>query len=214
MLFKCELERLKCSCVLTLTEKGSSQPVYIVTAILFHEVMDECHVPMLSCLLVSRRDCPSITIICNEAHYLPASKHLTLAICSELQSDWKNQDLFALQNDCQVHFHLWKPFGNGKDGDWDGKKMMSITISHASWLMLFLTCFEIFTACRWNNFFYSWLAVSFVINSGAIFTWVDNVFSHSGKIFFNKNINCTQYKDISHWQSSCPANQWCIQRGR
>lgn len=96
--------------------------MYIVTAILLHEVMDECHVPMLSCLLVSRQDCPSITIIYNEAHYLPASKHLTLTICSELQSDWKNQDQFALQNDCQVHFHLWRPFGNGKDGDWDGKK--------------------------------------------------------------------------------------------
>ncbi|KAJ7424646.1 hypothetical protein WISP_27821 [Willisornis vidua] len=87
-----------------------------------HEVMDECHVPMLSYLLVSRQDCPSITIIYNEAHYLPASKHLTLTICSELQSDWKNQDQFALQNDCQIHFHLWRPFGKGKDGDWDGKK--------------------------------------------------------------------------------------------
>lgn len=27
-----------------------------------------------------------------------------------------------MQNDCQVHFHLWRPFGNGKDGDLDGKK--------------------------------------------------------------------------------------------
>lgn len=113
MALKCELERLKCSCMPTSTEEGSSQPVYIVTALLFHEVMDECHVPMLSCLLVSRRDCPSITIICNEAHYLPASKHLTLAICGELQSDWKNQDQFAYRMIVKFIFIFGSPLEMG-----------------------------------------------------------------------------------------------------
>lgn len=77
-----------------------------------------------------------------------------------------------------------------------GKRMMSITLRRTSWLTLFLhtfhftkcRCLEIFTACRWNKFFYSRLAVSFVIYSGAIFTWVDNVLSHSGKIFLIKTL--------------------------
>lgn len=99
-----------------------------------------------------------------------------------------------------------------------GKRMMAITLRRTSRLTLFLHtfhftkcwCLEIFTACRWNNFFHSRLAVSFVRYSGAIFTWVDNMLSQEIFFFFNKNINCTQYKGISHWQSWCPAHRWSI----
>jgi len=75
---------------------------------------------------------------------------------------------------------------------WMGKRMMSITLRQTSWLMLFLHTFyftkcrwlEIFTACRWNSIFSFWMAVSFVVCSSAIFTWV--VMSDSGKFFLIK----------------------------
>lgn len=71
---------------------------------------DDSPVQLLRCWAVIRREIPSITIIYNKTHYLPASKHPIYTICNELKSDEKNQDLFELQHDCQVHFHLWKPF--------------------------------------------------------------------------------------------------------
>lgn len=80
------------------------------------------HIQLLRCWAVNRRENPSISIIYNKTHYLPASKHPIYTICNELKSDEKNQDLFELQHDCHVHFHLWKPFSSLRD--FRGKYMM------------------------------------------------------------------------------------------
>lgn len=82
----------------------------------------DSHIQLLRCWAVNRRVIPSITIIYNRTHYLPASKHPVYTICNELKSDEKNQDLFELQHDCQVDFHLWKPFISLRD--FRGKYMM------------------------------------------------------------------------------------------
>lgn len=74
------------------------------------QAMGDSHMQLLRCEAVNRHEIPSITIIYNKTHYLPASKHPIYTICNELKSDEKNQYLFELQHDCQVHFHLWKPF--------------------------------------------------------------------------------------------------------
>lgn len=79
---------------------------------------------------------------------------------------------------------------------WMGKRMMSITLRHTSWLtdailtyLHFTKCrrLEIFTACRWNSIFYSQMAVSFVICSSAIFAWADSV-SFTKVLFFKIKI--------------------------
>lgn len=77
--------------------------------------MGDSHIQLLRCEAVNRREIPSITIIYNKTHYLPASKHPIYTICNKLKSDEKNQYLFELQHDCQVHFHLWKPFSSMRD---------------------------------------------------------------------------------------------------
>lgn len=77
---------------------------------------------LLRCWAVNGCAILSITIIYNKTHYLPASKHPIYTICNELKSDEKNQDLFELQHDCQVDFHLWKPFRSLRD--FRGKYMM------------------------------------------------------------------------------------------
>lgn len=79
------------------------------------QVMGDSHIQLLRCWAVNRHEIPSITIIYNKTHYLLASKHPIYTICNELKSDEKNQDLFDLQHDCQVHFHLWKPFSSLRD---------------------------------------------------------------------------------------------------
>lgn len=82
----------------------------------------DSHIQLLRCWAVNRHEILSITIIYNKTHYLPASKHSIYTICNELKSDEKNQDLFELQYDCQVDFHLWKPFSSLRD--FRGKYMM------------------------------------------------------------------------------------------
>lgn len=87
-----------------------------------YQAIGDSHIQQLRCWAVNRRESPSITIIYNKTHYLPASKHPIYTICNELKSDEKNQDLFELQHDCQVYFNLWTPFSSLRD--FRGKYMM------------------------------------------------------------------------------------------